>query len=79
MFSPVDLKFLESQERESENCKSSETIKVLKKQFIVCVLNYDFSKKFCNVTNRRRNSYSLLLYGSVSQGLETTEFANLIG
>ena len=46
MFSLVDLTFLARQERESDNCKSSETIKVFKKQFIVCVLSYDCSKNF---------------------------------
>jgi len=39
MFSLVDLTFLARQERKSGNCKSSETIKVIKMQFIVCVVN----------------------------------------
>ena len=34
----MDLTFLARQERESDNCKSSETIKVFNMQFIVCVM-----------------------------------------
>ena len=39
MFSPVDLTFLARQEWESDNCKSSDKLKVFKMHFIVCLLN----------------------------------------
>ena len=58
MVSPVDLTFLARQERKSDNCKSSETIKVFKMQFIVLRGQLcNFSKKFCTVRDKSNKEF----------------------
>ena len=61
----VDLTFLARQERRSNNCKSSETIKVFNMQFIVCVVTCqrNFAQWVIKVTSNMKRAKVLVLVG----------------